>query len=273
MDFSFPDVTDVPRLLLGGVRAASPGSAAALGARCLPRAGADASSLPESGCCWRTVCRSPGGASTSSQHPGDKVAVGTRAGLASAASTPEGRGQQPGAGKSLRFIKRHLNSYKRDAGLPGSPSPALGQSRGHGRPSRGPQEQAGCPGTGGWGSPSTPKALLRPNQPSPKDQGRRRGRPMAAEAGGALLGSRSCRERVALGRGGDSSTVVSPGARQLGAGPRWSRLARGGWGGILHRSTRAWAPSSGGQRGPLRRGGVCRACPGPAGTARRARTA
>lgn len=116
-----------------------------VGVCCTPRA---------SGCWWMRSCRAqrvPGLAPASR----GQSAVGTGAVLAPAPSTAQsGRGQQAGAGKSLRFIKRHFESYKR--GLPTQPSAGAGP----GRTSRGR----------GQGEPATPKASLRTNQPPPQEK-------------------------------------------------------------------------------------------------------
>lgn len=107
-----------------------------------------------SGCWWMRSCRAqrvPGLAPASL----GQSAAGTGAVLALAPSTAQsGRGRQAGAGKSLRFIKRHFELYKR--GLPTQP----GAGAGPGRTSQGQ----------GQGEPATLKASLQTNQPSPQEK-------------------------------------------------------------------------------------------------------
>lgn len=212
-----------------------------------------------SGYWWMRSCRAqrvPGLAPASR----GQSAVGTGAVLAPAPSTAQsGRGQQAGAGKSLRFIKRHFESYKR--GLPTQP----GAGAGPGRTSRGQ----------GQGEPATPKASLRTNQPPPQGKtapGTTERSCQRANCGGKGL-RRPPRAPVLLGA---LSRWGRPGVTQQELATLRQQEQSGEQGGAFlgHQvSDTGLAPWLRHRRDPLRRAGVCRDCPGPGRSARTARAA
>lgn len=257
-------------LLLGEVRGAPSGSAAFLhaslpapttqccrplpGLRLEPPVGVCCTPWA-SGCWWMRSCRAqrvPGLAPASR----GQSAVGTGAVLAPAPSTAQsGRGRQAGAGKSLRFIKRHFESYKR--GLPTQPSAGAGP----GRTSRGQ----------GQGEPATPKASLRTNQPPPQGK----------TAPGTT--ERSCQRANCSG---DGLRRPPRAPVLLGALSRWCHPAGAGHAAAAGAEWRAGgaflghqvsdtglAPGLRHQQDPLRCAGFCRDCPGPGRSARTARAA
>lgn len=212
-----------------------------------------------SGCWWMRSCRAqrvPGLAPASL----GQSAAGTGAVLALAPSTAQsGRGRQAGAGKSLRFIKRHFELYKR--GLPTQP----GAGAGPGRTSQGQ----------GQGEPATLKASLQTNQPSPQEKN----------------GPRDNGEELPEGKLRRRGTEASPQGPSPAGSPQpmgtpWCHPAGAGHAAAAGAEWRAegaflghqvsdtgLAPGLRHRQDPLRHAEVCRDCPGLGRSARTARAA